>query len=184
MIRTIRSDEVRPGMMFSTNGATAGSVVLCQGGGIDDEICICSVFADGSQRFDYVDPSLPVHIWEPDPLDTVALADQAFTLGRAHGVSAGSWIIDGNSTEETARAILTGYEDGDPAIMDLEPAPLSGEWADSPTPSTLADALELPEEYRGSELDQLCTDYELGFSEGFWAEVTRSAAYLIGDDAA
>ena len=112
-------------------------------------------------------------------LDTTKLSDQAFALGREHGVSAGSWVIDGNTPIETVEHILKGYEDGDPEVMDIEPSPLSGEWADDPTPQTLADALGLAEEHRGTELDQLCTDYELGFSEGFWDEVTRSARAVL-----
>lgn len=107
------------------------------------------------------------------------LSDRAFALGREHGVNTGSWVIDGNTSTETAARIIQGYEDGDPEILDMEPSPLSGEWADSPTPKTLADELELAEEYRGSELDQLCTDYELGFSEGYWAEVTRAARAIL-----
>ncbi len=85
-------------------------------------------------------------------LNTTQLADKAHELGREHGSAIGS-----------------------PQIMDMEPSPLSGEWADSPTPQTLADELELDEQYRGSELDQLCTDYELGFSQGYWDEVIRMA---------
>jgi hypothetical protein len=112
-------------------------------------------------------------------LNTTALSDQAFEIGKEHGSNAGTWIIDGNTSRETAVAIIRGYEDGDPEIMDMEPSPLSGEWADSPTPSTLADELGLAEEHRGSELDQLCTDYEIGFGQGFWFEVTKSAAALI-----
>lgn len=108
-------------------------------------------------------------------LNTTELADKAYELGRDHGAAVGSWVIDGNTTSDTASRILKGYEDGDSQIMDMEPSPLSGEWADSPTPQTLADELELAEEYRGSELDQLCTDYELGFSQGYWDEVIRSA---------
>ncbi len=108
-------------------------------------------------------------------LNTKQLSDKAYELGKEHGTNVGSWVIDGNTSAETARAIIQGYDDGDPGICDMEPAPLSGEWADSPTPQTLADELELAEEYRGSELDQLCTEYELGFSEGYWDEVIRSA---------
>lgn len=112
-------------------------------------------------------------------LNTTKLSNQAFELGRERGKSAGSWMIDGDTSPEQAAQICQGYEDGDPEIMDMEPAPLSGEWADSPTPDSLADELELPEDARGTELDQLCTDYELGYSEGFWSEVIRSAHALL-----
>lgn len=69
MIRTIRSDELRPGMIMSTNGAKVESVVLCQtvGDPASDEICVCYSFEDPYlQKFEYVEPSRPVHIWADD----------------------------------------------------------------------------------------------------------------------
>ena len=77
MIRTVRSDELRPGDILSTNGARIESVVLCQGGGIPDELCVCYSFAAGETvdeyatlRFEYVDPAKPVHVWTPDEVTT------------------------------------------------------------------------------------------------------------------
>lgn len=110
------------------------------------------------------------------------IARQVETLARDHGKAAGSWVIDGNTRDETKRKILTWHEEGDPQFYDLIPAPLSGEWADDPTPDTLADELELSEEHRVSELDQICTDYEMAFSEAFTDEVVRSCLATLPDD--
>lgn len=102
-----------------------------------------------------------------------ALEEQAELLGKDHGRAVGSWVLDGNSTSETARAILRGYDDGDPEVMDMQPAPLSGEWADSWTPKTLADELGIAED--DERLDELCTEYELGYSTAYWDEVISTA---------
>lgn len=69
-VETVRADELRPGDILSTNGARIESVVLCQGGivadrsYVPDEVCVCSSFEDGSQRFEYVDPAKPVYVWK------------------------------------------------------------------------------------------------------------------------
>lgn len=93
--------------------------------------------------------------------------------GYGRGQNAGSWVIDGNTTVETARRILAGYNNGDPEIMDMAPAPLSGEWAGESIP-------ELSEEY-GLDLedDDEANAFEEGFSEGFWDEVVRSARAML-----
>lgn len=62
---------------------------------------------------------------------------RAYHYGHERGVAAGSWVIDGNTSEETARNLLRGIDDGDPVVYDVLPfAPLSGEWpTDSPRPT-------------------------------------------------
>ena len=89
--------------------------------------------------------------------------------GYAAGLAAGSWVIDGNTTTERCAAILKGLEDGDPAVMDLQPAPLSGEWAGESIP-----------ELFGYTPSSRCLDlYEEGYSAGFWDEVERAARYQV-----
>jgi hypothetical protein len=65
--------------------------------------------------------------------------DRIETRGRANGKAAGSWVIDGRTTTETAAAILGGIEEGDPAVIDGLPVlpRVNGEWADDPTWSTI-----------------------------------------------
>lgn len=88
---------------------------------------------------------------------------RAEEMGREHGENAASWYFDGNTTLETYRAVLTGMEDGDPAILDTFPcSPLSGEWADDPTPrSVLAD---LGVEEDSEDADTLLWEYEDAFA--------------------
>lgn len=93
-----------------------------------------------------------------------------YELGEQAGRAAGSWVIDGNTSEETCLWILQGFEDGDPEIMDIQPSPLSGEWAGE----------SIPELFDGvwPSDDELC-DYEAGYSQGFWAEVVEAARYQV-----
>jgi hypothetical protein len=98
--------------------------------------------------------------------------------GREAGKAAGSWVIDGNTSQEAAQRLLEGILDGDPAVMDLLPAnPLSGEWADDPTPSSLLAEYDLTED------DDLASEvldaYETGYSDGVMDEVTRTAQVVL-----
>lgn len=110
-----------------------------------------------------------------------ANTDEARRRGLEAGKAAGSWVIDGNTTEETARRILQGYEDGDPKILDMQPSPLSGEWADGESADQLVSELvDLNEaSISWGELaelqDEVCRAFEDGYADGYWAEVQRSA---------
>ena len=105
------------------------------------------------------------------------LEKQARALGAEHGRNVGSWVIDGNTTAETAARILQGYEDGDPEIMDMQPSPLSGEWADDPTPSSVLADLGVNETDESSS--ELLDTYEAAFSEAYWDEVIRAAKVVV-----
>ncbi len=87
------------------------------------------------------------------------------------GKAAGSWVFDGNTEIEQYAAVLKGFEDGDPEIMDYCTSPLSGEWADSPTPQSIQSEYEIPDE----ELDEACSMFEDAFQRGFWDEVISAA---------
>lgn len=109
-------------------------------------------------------------------------ARAAHRLGADAGRAAGSWVIDGNTTEETARHILTGYEDGDPAVLDMQPWPLSGEYADDWTPARLYAELDIdPYTIEEWEADAVCEAFETGYATGYWAEVCRAARYQTDD---
>lgn len=110
-------------------------------------------------------------------VNTQSNADRAFEMGREHGKARGSWVIDGNTSTFRALRIIQGYEDCNPEVMDMEPAPLSGEWADDPTPESVYAELGVSED--DDPAGQLLTDYELGFSEGFWDEVQRAARGVL-----
>lgn len=98
--------------------------------------------------------------------------DELLAEARDRGKAAGSWVIDGNTTRETAQHIVSGYEDGDPAVLDIAPAPLSGEWAgESMTELRLDDAD-----------DETLTAYEDAYGEAFWDEVLTSARRVLETD--
>lgn len=59
---------------------------------------------------------------------------------------------------QIAKNILKGYDDGDPSVMDMQPAPLSGEWAGE----------SLVEIFGRQPTDSMMENYEMGFQDGFW----------------
>jgi hypothetical protein len=87
------------------------------------------------------------------------------------GTASGSWVFDGNTDTATYARILNAYNEGDPG-MDICPAALSGEWAG-----------ESMTELLGDDADDITAqeEYECGFTEGFWAEVTRAAQAHLSD---
>jgi len=101
------------------------------------------------------------------------MTTEAYELDRERGHACGSWVIDGNTSAETCRAIVQGYDDGDPVILDMQPCPLSGEWSGESIP-------ELSDQY-GIDLtdDDVTTEFKEGFSDGFWSEVIRAARYQL-----
>ena len=99
---------------------------------------------------------------------------KAFKAGQEYGELKGSWVFDGNSEEDAIRRILTGYEDGDPEVMDIEPYPLSGEWSGESMPE-LSDRFGID-----LEDEQKASDFEAGFSDGYWSEVVRIGKHILG----
>lgn len=111
----------------------------------------------------------------PSAEAAIGAADSA---GYEAGTAAGSWVIDGNTTEETARHLLEGIEDGDPAVLDSLPSsPLSGEWADAPLPRDVLENVGMAEDDPAT--DDVLTSYEDGFARGVTDEVTRSARAIL-----
>jgi len=103
-----------------------------------------------------------------------SLIQQAREAGADHGRSAASWYFDGNTPAETYALVLKGLEDGDPMILDTLPcSPLSGEWADNPTPRTVFEDLGMTgdEDYA----DDVLNAYEDGFTQASQDEVERVA---------
>lgn len=104
--------------------------------------------------------------------------------GADHGKAAGSWYFNPGD-EATARRVLQGIEDGDPEVLDTFPhSPLSGEWADGPTPtSVFADVLGVAaDDDRAAWIDtehDLLRAYEDAFREAAADEIERSARALI-----
>lgn len=101
--------------------------------------------------------ALPV----PDPVTIEARAREA---GAEHGRAAASWYFDGNTDAETYRRVLAGLEDGDPEVLDALPSsPLSGEYADEPTPASVLADLDVDQD--DDCADEYLSAYEEGFAE-------------------
>jgi hypothetical protein len=107
---------------------------------------------------------------------------EAYRLGVEAAVAAASWVLDGNMSQDHIRRMVAWLDDGDPRADDFLPAmpDLSGEWADGPTPDSLAvgivGAPDLgcgdAEEY--DELRNAIADaWEAGVSDTFRPECER-----------
>jgi hypothetical protein len=115
-----------------------------------------------------------------EPIDRSFRA-RAAELGEEAGKAAASWVFDGNTSHATYRAFLDRYEDGD----DLDAyAPrsgwLSGEFAESPTPGTLARDLGVSAD--SDILDDACEVFETTADDAYWAELLRVATHQAGGD--
>jgi hypothetical protein len=118
------------------------------------------------------------HARHPQPSEpTACITAEAGNLGREAGLAAASWVFDGNTPEDTYRAVLRGIDDGDPAILDAHPAPsLSADGGY--TEADLARDLGLDD-------DQLPPDAVTAFLDAatgsFWHETERIArVHLVG----
>ena len=103
---------------------------------------------------------------------------RADSAGYAAGKAAGSWVIDGNTTYETAREILRMLDEGDPAVYDSLPSsPLSGEWAGDPLPRDVLADVGVDEDDDGA--DDVLSAYEDGFSRGAEEELVRACRAMM-----
>lgn len=70
--------------------------------------------------------------------------------------------------------------------MEMEPSPLSGEWADAPTPRdvlrNLGDGQEFDAEKQPELADEMLSAYERGFSDGYWDEAIRTCRGFLPDE--
>ena len=109
-----------------------------------------------------------------------ALNQRAYDMGREAGEAAASWYFDGNTTRATYERVLAGIQDGDPAIYDTFPqCPLSGEWADDPTPGDVLRSLGV-DEYDDAN-DELLRMYEDGFGVAVSEAIEREALDALRD---
>lgn len=123
---------------------------------------------------DWLDSELGESLFDFEAAET-----SAREVGAERGHSVGSWVIEGNTSVESAQAILDGFEAGDPQVLDMEPSPLSGEWADAPTSADVLETIGVKDVSDHIE-EALLKAYEEGFSEGYWEEVTRAAKAVTG----
>jgi hypothetical protein len=125
-----------------------------------------------------------------DQMFTTDHEREAYRLGVQAAIAAASWVIDGNTSQDHIARMVAWLDDGDPRADDFLPAmpDLSGEWADSPTPDSLAvgivGAPDLgcgnAEEY--DELrDAIADAWEAGVSDAFGPECERILRGALDD---
>jgi hypothetical protein len=121
-----------------------------------------------------------------DPLSVAA--DK---LGRSKGEDFANLLIDRVTDVDEAWALIEGYEEGNEQAMALCPDPLSGEWADDPTPvsamndiASLAEAEGLLKKANIEEAldaaEDLLDVYEQAYREGFWETALMRAKEIVG----
>ena len=105
------------------------------------------------------------------------IAAKVTEIATQHGMSAASWVFDGNTDRATYERMLRGIDEGDPEILDSVREPsLAGEYGDDWTERDLACYLDIDPD--DSELsDQAASAYEDEVRSVFWAEVERVARF-------
>lgn len=87
-------------------------------------------------------------------------------IGTTNGKAAASWVeIDSTN----AQSILDAWYEGDPKVMEIQPSPLSGEWAGESIVEILGESAD--------EAD--AETYEQAFMDGFWDEIQRRCLYHL-----
>jgi hypothetical protein len=105
---------------------------------------------------------------------------EASRLGREVGISAASWVFDGNTSLETYQRYLRGIEDGDPLVMDsLREPSLSGEFAADYSERDLARDLGFGPD---KDISDYAETWSQAASEAFWHEVERIARVHVPPD--
>ena len=150
-----------------------GHGVHCfNGAGTEVDYWTCGDFSKNEAEVSEVEESMARRILNLDEI-----IERAEREGYDHGVTAGSWLLDGNSTQDAARELVRGIEEGDPIVLDLLPSsPLSGEYADGVLPPDVLHDIDEDHDAASDVLDA----FEAGFSRGVEAEAVRSARALLG----
>jgi hypothetical protein len=101
---------------------------------------------------------------------------EAFDRGVEDAVAAASWIIDGNTPQDSIRRVIELIDAGDDLDVYLPRRPnLSGEYADDLTPIGLVRAItgQHIDDVSPEDAEALCDAYEEGVAETFDVECER-----------
>jgi hypothetical protein len=115
---------------------------------------------------------------------STAAEREAESIGRELGTAAGSWVVDGNSSTETLRAVIRASEEGE-FYTDIVPeasGPLSGEWADGYSLGRFSDDIGVDQD--SDEFGDLCSILEEAYWSALEDEAVRSARGMLPDDTA
>lgn len=100
--------------------------------------------------------------------DVEAEVGRIETRGYNDGRVAGSWAVDGTTSNETCAALLRGMEEGDPVILDALPLPqVGGEWAGDPNWAEILREEECADadDARGDLFEVYCDAFARGVEE-------------------
>lgn len=111
--------------------------------------------------------------------------DEARQRGRDDARAVASWTTDGNTEHEAAARLLQMAENGDPALDDYLPRrpSLSGEFADDPTPQSLAEEITGVDGVADEVIDALATAYDGAVSEVFEDACVAELRQFVGEEA-
>ena len=178
-----RTGSIQSGMTAHIRGWDAGvQVYAYDDGGVDSFRLIATGGSNDDRAYimlgvvqRIVTPTGEAVVFKPaDGMEYPWQLAQAEQDGYEAGIAAGSWVIDGNTSVETARRIAQGIADGDPEVLDELPSfPLSGEYAGDQTPRDILSRYGIAEDDDGSE--GILRAYEEGYACGVDEEVLRSA---------
>jgi hypothetical protein len=116
--------------------------------------------------------AIPTDVIDGEAIEVTA----AYELGKADGLAGSTWLLEGNNAEQ-AKFLLRGLLDGDPLVLDSLPdSPLSGEWADSRTATSVLNDLGISpdDEAADDHLREYCDGYSDGMQRGAEREARRS----------
>jgi hypothetical protein len=131
---------------------------------------------------------LALSAWKGKTVDDTKLeqlGDAAYRAGYDHGGAVGSFVIDGNTSAETAQRWLSWSEDGDPEMWARYSAPLSGEDADGMTPERLRRFLDVAEDDWNNPddmvtvCDTVCGRYEEGHAAGWEGRIVYACTKIV-----
>jgi hypothetical protein len=124
----------------------------------------------------------------PDQTFTTDHEREAYELGKDAAIAAASWVVDGNTSQDHIRRMVAMLDAGDPVAYDYLPAQpnLSGEWADAPTPLSLAQdifgtGITGTQDYPPEELNEIADAWEAGVFDTFQYECERILRDALDD---
>jgi hypothetical protein len=111
----------------------------------------------------------------PDQTFTTDHEREAYRLGVEAAVAAASWVLDGNTPQDHIARMVAWLDDGDPRADEFLPAmpDLSGEWADGPTPLSLAMKIIEDPLPSAAAIGRCADAWEAGVSDTFGPECER-----------
>lgn len=109
----------------------------------------------------------------PDITPPPEVIDHAERAGADHGTAVGGWIADGNTT---TKQLWDLANDDEPGGCDWPRSPLSGEYADDPTPASIAADAGWP-----FENDEISTAYEDAYYTAAEIEASRTIRAMLPD---